>query len=500
MPSSIDPYATLGIARDASQDDIKAAYRRIARRLHPDVNQGNPGAAAQFQDVTSAYELLTDSDRKRSYDNQLIKTSANEDFTFTLRVTPSKRAVIPLQEPQVIYLLAEILPDPRAKDQDRKRESRLNLTLVLDHSNSMNGTRLDKVKVAAHQIVDQLSEGDILSVVVFNDRAEVIIPATTVADNKNSLKAKISLMNAAGGTEIFKGLSAGVDQNRRYLGPKLINHVILLTDGNTFGDQDQSIELARSAAQQGISVSAMGLGQEWNDEFLDEIASATGGTSTYINSAGAVVKFLNDHVRNLSNAFAERIRLSIAPDPDVKLESAFRLAPHPQPLSVTDGYLQLGSLQANRLVSVLLQFQLPPKMTVGFRSVARLVAHGDILLNSQQAFQALSDISLEITDHPVPEDPPIAILDALGKLTLYRMQERAQEALASGDVKEATRRLENLATRLLAMGEDELAQQAQAEARRVAHTSNLSDKGRKTLKYQTRFLLLGPSAEGGEEE
>lgn len=64
----------------------------------------------------------------------------------------------------------------------------------------------------------------------------------------------------------------------------------------------------------------------------------------------------------------------------------------------------------------------------------------------------------------------------------------------------ATRRLENLATRLLAMGEDDLAQQAQAEARRVAHTSNLSDKGRKTLKYQTRFLLLGPSAQGSEEE
>jgi Ca-activated chloride channel family protein len=134
-------------------------------------------------------------------------------------------------------------------------------------------------------------------------------------------------------------------------------------------------------------------------------------------------------------------------------------------------------------------------MPFGFRSVARLVAQGDILANQQQMFQSLSDISLEITEQPPPEDPPVAILDALGKLTLYRMQERAQEALASGDVREATRRLENLATRLLAMGEEELAHQARAEARRVAHTSNLSDQGRKTLKYETRYLLLGPSAE-----
>ncbi len=495
MAPNIDPYITLGIAKDASQEEIKSAYRRVARRLHPDVNQNNPGAAAQFQDITSAYELLTDDERKRLYDNQFARqSSSSETFNFSLRVTPSKRAIVPLSEPQVMYLLAEILPDPRARDQDQKRESRLNLTLVLDHSNSMNGTRLDKVKVAAHQIIDQMSEQDILSIVGFNDRAEVIIAATPV-DNKNGLKAKVSMMSASGGTEIYKGLLAGVEQNRRYLGPKLVNHVILLTDGNTFGDHDQCIELAHKASEQGISISAMGLGQEWNDEFLDELASTTGGTSSYINSASAVVRFLNDHVRNLSNAFAERVRISVAPDPDVRLESAFKLAPHPQPLAIADGYIQMGSLQANRLISVLLQFQMPANMELGFRSIARLIAAGDILVNQQQHFQAMSDISLEITDEAPPEDPPVAILDALGKLTLYRMQERAQEALASGDIHEATRRLENLATRLLAIGEEDLAHQARAEARRVAHTSNLSDKGRKTLKYQTRYLLLGASSE-----
>jgi Ca-activated chloride channel family protein len=136
---------------------------------------------------------------------------------------------------------------------------------------------------------------------------------------------------------------------------------------------------------------------------------------------------------------------------------------------------------------------MPANMASGFRSIARLASTGDILANRNQNFQAYSDISLEITEDPPPEDPPIAILDALGKLTLYRMQERAQEALENGDVREATRRLENLATRLLAMGEEDLASQAMAEARRVAHTSNLSDKGRKALKYQTRSLLLGPS-------
>jgi Ca-activated chloride channel family protein len=291
MSLNIDPYITLGIARDATTEEIKSAYRRIARRLHPDVNHDSLGAATQFQDVTIAYEVLLDPMRRREYDSQFSKRDTDGQFYFNLRVTPSKRSIMPLQEPQVIYLLAEILPDPRARDQDQsQRESRLNLTLVLDHSNSMNGTRMDKVKVAAHQIIDQLSEKDILSVVAFNDRAEVIIAATPVT-NKQNLKAKISMMAAAGGTEIFNGLSKGLEQNRRYLGPKLVNHIVLLTDGNTFGDQDKCLELAREASSEGISISAMGLGQEWNDEFLDELASTTGGTSSYINTANAVVQF-----------------------------------------------------------------------------------------------------------------------------------------------------------------------------------------------------------------
>lgn len=496
MSFDFDPYAMLGVPADATIEEIKSAYRRAARRLHPDVNQRNVGAGAQFQDITAAHDLLSDPDRRREYDRYAARQrlDAVNNMVFNLRVTPSKRAVAPLPESQVVYLLAEILPDPNARDKKERRETRLNLTLVLDHSNSMNGTRIDKVKVAAHQIIDQLTPSDILSVVGFNDRAEILVPATPVHD-KPALKARVSMMVASGGTEIFRGLSDGLEQNRRYRGPKLVNHIILLTDGNTFGDQENCFELARAASKEGIGISAMGLGQEWNDEFLDKLVSITGGTSSYIKSASAVVRFLNDHVRNLSDAFAERVQVSVAPDPDIVLESAFKLAPHPQPLPIDQGYIQLGSLQANRLISVLFQFQLPADMKTGFRSLARLAAMGDILSNQHQKHHVISDVSLEVSDNPPVEDPPVAILDALGKLTLYRMQERAQQALESGDVQEATRRLEHLATRLIAMGETDLAQEVQAEARRVVATSSLSDKGRKTLKYQTRHLLLGPTVE-----
>jgi len=488
-----NPYNVLGVSSQATGEEIKSAYRRIARRLHPDVNPDSRAAATQFQDVANAYEILSDSLRRRSYDERAREQAeSDEDYYFTLQITTSKRTIVPLPEPQVIYLLADIFADPRAVgDAGKKRQSKLNLTLVLDRSNSMSGARIEKVKVAAHQIIDNMDNGDIISVISFNDRAEIIIPATEVGD-RPALKARVSMISPSGGTEIFRGLSDGVRQNRTYSGPRLVNHVILLTDGHTFGDQEQCLELADEAAKEGIGISAMGLGHDWNDNFLDDLVSRTGGNSMYVSSANAVVEFLNTQVKNLSNAFAERVYLSVATDPDVQFESAFKLSPHPQPLEVGDGVIPVGSLQANRPITVLLQFQLPGGMKDGFRYIARLVASGDILSNKKQNYEMISDFSSEVTNEPSNDEPPAAILDALSKLTLYRLQERAQQALENGDVTEATKRLQNLATRLLEMGQKDLANQALSEARRVAYTSDLSDKGRKTLKYQTRYLLMSP--------
>jgi Ca-activated chloride channel homolog len=487
MSLDFDPYSILGISHNANVDDIKRAHRRLAQRLHPDVNPNNLGASEQFQDITIARDALIDPDMRKQVDQRLADQQSNGDLYFTLRVTPSKRALTRLPEEQIVYLLAEIFAAPVTSEMPQPA-TRLNVTLVLDQSNSMKGPRMDRVKSAAQKLIEDLSANDIVSVVIFNDRASVIIPATPVGD-KAHLRARVSVIAAAGGTEIYQGLQAGLQQNLQYAGSRMINHIILLTDGHTYGDQEKCFDLAKEAAEKGVSISAMGLGSDWNDDFLDKLSSITGGTSVYINSPDVVMRFFKEHVRTISNAFAERMMLSVAPDPDVKLEMAFQLSPTPQSLYIEDGTIKLASLQPNRPISVLLQFQMPASMPIGFRTVARLVGGGDIMRNQHQAFRAVSDISLEVAEQPTPEEPPGAIIEALSKLTLYRMQEKARDALERGDVAEATRRLENLATRLLEMGQNNLAQQTLSEAQYIAATRTLSDVGRKTIKYQTRALM-----------
>jgi DnaJ-class molecular chaperone len=73
-----DPYTVLGIKKDASQDDIQKAYRRLAKKLHPDLNPGNKRAEEQFKEVSAAYDLLGDADKRARFDRGEIDASGVE--------------------------------------------------------------------------------------------------------------------------------------------------------------------------------------------------------------------------------------------------------------------------------------------------------------------------------------------------------------------------------------------------------------------------------------
>ena len=77
-----DPYATLGVARSATEKDIKSAYRKLAKELHPDRNKDNPKATERFSVVTGAYDLLSDKDKRAKFDRGEIDGDGNPSMGF----------------------------------------------------------------------------------------------------------------------------------------------------------------------------------------------------------------------------------------------------------------------------------------------------------------------------------------------------------------------------------------------------------------------------------
>ncbi len=484
MTLTPDYYALLGILRDATQEQVKRAYLEAAQRLHPDKNQA-PGETEFFLEVQQAYETLSNPKRRKTYDATLQKDETS-DGPILHEILYSRSHLVRLDEAQLIYVLLNL----RARREEEPLPiPPLNVCLVLDRSTSMKDAKMDLLKAAAIQFLRGLRMEDIFSVVAFSDRAEVIIPAAYQND-RQKLEMRIRDIQAGGATELFQGLKSGLSEVRRGRDARRVNHLILLTDGHTYGDEETCLELAAQAAQEGIGISAMGLGADWNDAFLDQVAGRTGNTSRYIARPQDIQKLLAEKFHDLTRVLSEEVTLENTLPECILLNYAFRLQPESGPLSF-GATTPLGPILRDTGLSVLFEFLVQPEALKTNRvrlldgalkvaMAARPMPLPPIRVRFERALAATPSSSL----------PPPAILQALSRLTLYRMQERARNQSQAGEFDRATRSLKHLAAHLLEQGHRDLAQTVLLEAENLQRKHTFSLTGEKEIKYATRALLM----------
>jgi Ca-activated chloride channel family protein len=482
-----DYYAILGVPASATEGEIKRAYHRLARRYHPDSREVD-ASTMLFRQAQEAYAVLGDVENRRAYDRQRRELGLSEDTALAWNVLLSQERLYTLYSEQMLYALVEI--EPAATSEDHRLP--LNLCLVIDQSTSMRGTRLQHVKEAARQIVDELHEDDALAIVGFSDRAEVLLSSQR-AISVPQAKAKIAFLRAKGGTEILQGLRAGLAEIEKHHGEHVISHLILLTDGCTYGDEEWCIAEAERAGAMRISITAMGIGEDWNDDLLDEVASRSGGTSAYIASPSQVQTLLQNKIRGLEATLATGLTLEARCADGVRVESAFLTSPYLEPLTLSGGVMRLGSIEAEIPMHIVLEVEVE-QQPVGERRLLQLELSGDVPALGRRGETLRRDIRCVFTnDEPSRgrNAVPPALVSALSRITLYRMQEQAWSALSAGNSDRATSQLEMVATRLLEMGEKQLARAAMLEAGHVAKKGHPTAQGRKRIKYGTRSLANG---------
>jgi len=479
-------YDRLGLPRDATPEEIKHAYRQLVLRLHPDTNV-NKGETELFIDIQQAFERLSDPKKKADYDQQL-PPEPKVISPLYLNTYYSQPSLVRLSEPQLIYGLLElnIQPDTNLW----VTSTPLNISLVVDCSTSMQGIRLDTVKLTAIDILRQLQPDDIFSLVKFNDWAELLITPGSLADLK-SAEMKVQLLQAGGGTEIFKGLEMGFSQVDQFRSNQRINHIILITDGRTYGDETNCEKLANQSSALGIGISALGIGSHWNDKFLDHITSKTGGICKFIPDGGDIRNSILEEIARLGSSLAEQINLNYQTSQDVELSSAYRLQPDPSPLDPVSPLI-LGYMPRHGTMSLLFEFVIKeiPKNVTQF-VIAKGILNIEIPRHTVRT-KYINRIVFDrkITTEPAKEAPPAVILNAMMMLSIFIMQERARDEMSKGDFDSATRHMEKLATHLLQKGEDDLAQSVLNEVTYIRHNQSFSEEGEKLIKYGTRSLLL----------
>ena len=484
-----DYYSILGVPRDASQEEIKRVYLASAQKLHPDKNTA-AGETELFLGVQQAYETLSNPKRRSQYDATL-PPEVKVDFPYEHSVLYSRASLVRMEDPQMLYAILEMQAPVESR---RAPSSPLNVCIVLDRSTSMNGEKMDVVKAASIQILRSLRPQDILSVVTFSDRAEVIIPAAYQQEDRSRLEARIQMIQPSGGTEIFQGLQAGAKEVTRSLDGKRLSHIILLTDGQTYGDEQQCIELASKLGERGVGISAMGIGMEWNDIFLDVLATRTGGSSAYIAEPQDIKKLLLEKFNALAQVYAEDVTLTTEPVEGAQLSYAFRLQPDPGLVLTDESTMRLGPILQDTSTRVIFEYIIHP---TAVKSDMATVLDGTLKASIssnplpvpplQIHFQRPVDLEANEADSPPPE-----IVKALSRLMLYRMQEKARSEIEKGNIEAGTRQLQLLAANLANQGERSLARTIALEADRLQQQGNISAEGRKKIKYGTRALFLAP--------
>jgi len=482
MKATISPeedyYGILGLPATTTAEEVKRVYRDLARQHHPDVAGGDVEA---FRKIQEAYEVLRDPVLRQAYDRQRLARGLGREAPIECAVTLSATRLVTLDGPQMLYVLLDL----RARPTPAPQRSPLNLALVIDCSTSMQGSRMGNVKLAVQNLLEELQERDRLALIGFSDRAEVLVDSTFALRDRSRLRSAIANLTTGGGTEILPGLRAGLEQVRRFADPAVISYVMLLTDGRTYGDEEACLLEAQRAQAENIGISTLGIGDDWNDLFLDALARHGGGICQYISSPAQLQELLRAQIHGLSQVALSRLAINVNLPPWVQLQTAFRAAPFMEVLDIQPGRLfPLGGLGEEPLTLLLeLSVHQPDP---GERRVVRLDFEG---LAAGQPITIRRDVTVSFVQQDLQPEPVSGrLLNILSRLSIFRLQERAWQVLEQGDVKQATHLLESAATRLFEIGYRELGQVTMLEAERVQRGAEPTPRGRKQVRYGTRSL------------
>lgn len=374
------------------------------------------------------------------------------------------------------------------------RTAPLNLCLILDHSGSMKGRALDTVKQAAHQIVDRLSPGDRLSIVVFDHKAKVLVPNQLVSDTL-AIKTQIDRLQPSGGTCIDEGMRLGIEELAKGK-QETISQAFLLTDGeNEHGDNDRCLKLAQLAATYNLTLSTLGFGDNWNQDVLEQIADGAGGTLAYIQQPEQAVSEFGRLFERIQSVALTNAYLQLALTPAVRLaelKPVAQVSPDTVELTVmAEGGLQvvrLGDLMVDSPRVVLANLYVG-QLSEGPQTLGQIqVCYDDPAQNQQGMMSEAVPIAANVLTSFQPSSNP-EVQQHVFALAKYRQTQIAEIKLQEGDRQGAATMLQSAAKTALQMGDQGAATVLQDNATRLQSGADLSESDRKKTRIASKTTL-----------
>lgn len=385
--------------------------------------------------------------------------------------------------PQVAYILLEVQPAP----QMTQVRIPVNVCFVLDRSGSMKGEKIERLRQAVVKAIEQLDQQDNIAIVIFDHRTEVIVPAQPVR-NRATILDLVHRIRDAGGTRIAPAVEKGLNELQKM--PTGVRRLILLTDGQTEHEKECLLR-AEDAGRLGIPITALGIGKDWNEDLLIEMANRSKGVADYIAQPSEIVNYFQHTVQRAQQTVIQNGVLTLRLVQGVTPRAVWQVTPlidnlGYQPISDRAVSVNLGELESSQARALLIELLIDPR-PLGTYRIGQVELSYDVPALQLVGEKARVDIMLTFTtDAAQLQQLNPAVMNIVEKVSAFKLQTRALQDLAAGNVSGATQKLKSAVTRLLNQGEVELAATMQQEIANLEQQGQMSSEGQKTIKFQGR--------------
>ncbi len=315
----------------------------------------------------------------------------------------------------------------------------LNLSLVIDRSGSMAGAPLHHALRAAEAVVEQLEPSDRLSVIVYDDHVDTVIPPQAVTD-RAALQAAIRRVWAGGLTNLSGGWLKGCEDVQSQLDPQKINRVLLLTDGHAnVGIQDPRVLTSTSAqkAEAGVTTTTLGFGQGFNEDLLIGMARAASGNFYFIQSIDDATEVFSIELDSLRAVVGQNLTVTLELAEGVSLVDTLSLAQVSQN-SAGQPVITLGDLyeSEDKLLGLSLEIASAP---LGNLPVIKLHYSADVVQNGAiQTVTGTAEVTATVgTIEAASAAASSQVMLELSRLTIAKAKETALDWAEQGRHPEA---------------------------------------------------------------
>jgi Ca-activated chloride channel family protein len=308
----------------------------------------------------------------------LVLGSASPAMQVEMQVDLS-HPLLPAAQQETIFVKVSLTGFALTSTQDR---TPVNLALVIDRSGSMSGEKIEKARIAAIDALRRLDSRDIVSIVSYESAVSLDYPATRLTD-REPLVAAVRRLQPGGNTALFGGVSKGAAEVRKFLSPDRVNRIILLSDGlanvgpSTPGELGA---LGESLRREGVNVSTIGLGRDFNSDLMTQLARRGGGNHDFVETPEDLGRIFRFEFGDALSVVAQEVVVKIRTAPGFR---PIRVLGREADISGDTVTCLLSQLYSQQEKYVLLELEAPAREVGSTSQVAQVdVSYANMLTHS----------------------------------------------------------------------------------------------------------------------